>query len=117
MSTPNTRDGSTITTYNNNPLHQHLQHHLLHTGTSITLHLKEDMAEYLEDRRIKDLVKKHSEFIGFPISLMVEKEEEKEVRGLVYMFIYGSPSSPYYDGGGGGVCCCICCGDRRLGLV
>merc|ERR1711981_1049954 len=27
----------------------------------------------------KDLVKKHSEFIGFPISLQVEKTEEKEV--------------------------------------
>lgn len=33
-------------------------------GTRIVLHLKEDMSEYLEERRIKDLVKKHSEFIG-----------------------------------------------------
>jgi molecular chaperone HtpG len=48
-------------------------------GTHIVLHLKEDMQEYLEERRIKDLVKKHSEFIGFPISLQVEKTEEKEV--------------------------------------
>jgi len=48
-------------------------------GTAIVLHLKEDMSEYLEERRIKDLVKKHSEFIGFPISLQVEKTEEKEV--------------------------------------
>jgi len=48
-------------------------------GTHIVLHLKEDMQEYLEERRLKDLVKKHSEFIGFPISLLVEKEEEKEV--------------------------------------
>merc|ERR1711934_394868 len=36
-------------------------------GTSITLHLKEDQQEYIEERRLKDLVKKHSEFIGFPI--------------------------------------------------
>jgi molecular chaperone HtpG len=48
-------------------------------GTRIVLHLKEDMQEYLEERRLKDLVKKHSEFIGFPIRLYVEKETEKEV--------------------------------------
>merc|ERR1712186_324397 len=37
------------------------------------------MAEFLEERRLKDLVKKHSEFIGFPIELYVEKSKEKEV--------------------------------------
>jgi len=48
-------------------------------GTKIVLKLKEDMKEYLEERRIKDLVKKHSEFIGFPIKLYTEKTSEKEV--------------------------------------
>jgi molecular chaperone HtpG len=48
-------------------------------GTKIVLHLKEDMSEYLEERRLKELVKKHSEFISFPISLAVEKSTEKEV--------------------------------------
>merc|ERR1712157_382348 len=48
-------------------------------GTRIVLHLKEDMSEYLEEKRIKDLVKKHSEFIGFPIKLYTEKTTEKEV--------------------------------------
>jgi len=41
--------------------------------------MKTDNTEFLEERRIKDLVKKHSEFISFPIRLMVEKTEEKEV--------------------------------------
>jgi molecular chaperone HtpG len=48
-------------------------------GTRIILHLKEDMSEYLEERRVKDLVKKHSEFIGFHIMLYTEKTTEKEV--------------------------------------
>ena len=48
-------------------------------GTKIILHMKEDMTEYLEERRLKDLVKKHSEFISFPIMLQVEKSTEKEI--------------------------------------
>merc|ERR1712048_915851 len=41
--------------------------------------LREDAIDYAEEKKLKDLVKKHSEFIGFPISLYVTKEEEKEV--------------------------------------
>jgi molecular chaperone HtpG len=45
-------------------------------GTKIILHLKEDQTDYLEDRTLKDLVKKHSQFIQYPIKLYTTKEEE-----------------------------------------
>ena len=51
----------------------------INRGTKIILKLKEDQQEFLEERRLKDLIKKHSEFIGFPIELMVEKTTDKEV--------------------------------------
>nr|AFN02498.1 heat shock protein 90 [Tenebrio molitor] len=48
-------------------------------GTKIVLHIKEDQTEFLEEHKIKEIVKKHSQFIGYPIKLVVEKEREKEL--------------------------------------
>merc|ERR1711991_921397 len=53
--------------------------HKLSRGTEIIMHLKEGQSEFLEERRLKEIIKKHSEFIGPEILLWVSKEVEKEV--------------------------------------
>ena len=46
-------------------------------GTRIVLHLKEDSKDYLSEEKLKELIKKHSEFISFPIHLLVIVKKEE----------------------------------------
>ncbi|CAD7003792.1 heat shock protein 83-like [Ceratitis capitata] len=48
-------------------------------GTKIVLYIKEDQTDYLEESKVKEIVNKHSQFIGYPIKLLVEKERDQEV--------------------------------------
>ncbi|CAK9148295.1 unnamed protein product [Ilex paraguariensis] len=48
-------------------------------GTEIRLHLRDEAGEYLEENKLKELVKKYSEFINFPINLWASKEVDVEV--------------------------------------
>merc|ERR1712012_1510064 len=51
----------------------------LKRGSKIVLHMKEDQAEFIEEKKVKEVVKKHSQFIGYPIKMLCLKEREKEV--------------------------------------
>merc|ERR1712208_274220 len=51
----------------------------LKRGSKIVLYMKEDQAEFIEEKKVKEVVKKHSQFIGSPIKMLCQKEREKEV--------------------------------------
>lgn len=46
-------------------------------GTSVVLHLREDQKEYLDTWRLRELVRKYSDFVGYPIQLQKEAEGEE----------------------------------------
>merc|ERR1719462_665169 len=49
-------------------------------GTKIVLNMKEDQLDYLDEKKLQDIIKKHSQFIGYPISLQMQKTRDKEVK-------------------------------------
>ena len=49
-------------------------------GTRVTLHLKEDETEYAEAMRIESLIRKYSDHIGFPVSLLDKGAEDAEIK-------------------------------------
>merc|ERR1719427_1166448 len=48
-------------------------------GTKIVLHIKEDQLDFLDEKKVQEIIKKHSQFIGYPISSQMEKTRDKEV--------------------------------------
>jgi len=48
-------------------------------GTKIIMHMKEDQIDFSEEKKIQEIIKKHSQFIGYPISLQMQKTRDKEV--------------------------------------
>ena len=51
----------------------------LKRGTRMVLHIKDEQQDYLNESKLRQLVKKHSQYINYPINLWIEKTEEKEV--------------------------------------
>ena len=51
----------------------------LKRGTQMILHLKEDQSHLMEENKIKDLIKTHSQYVNYPVSILVQKTKEVEV--------------------------------------
>lgn len=50
-------------------------------GTSITLHLKDDAHEYLEEFRLRGLIRTHSDYLPYPIELEVRRPKARAEEG------------------------------------
>lgn len=48
-------------------------------GTRVTLHLKDDAVEFVEQDKLKNLIMKYSEFINYPIKLYISKKVSEEI--------------------------------------
>jgi len=51
-------------------------------GTSVTIKLKDDASEFLEEYRLRDIVRKHSDFIPFPIYISDQEEQANRQTAL-----------------------------------
>lgn len=58
---------------------EHPQGNTLKRGSRISLYLKEEAQDFLEEDTIKQLIKKYSQFINFPIYMWTSKEVEEEI--------------------------------------
>ena len=47
-------------------------------GTNVILHLKEDAREFLDEWTLKNLVRKYSDYVRYPIRLQVERTRKKD---------------------------------------
>src|SRR5512140_678772 len=51
-------------------------------GSEVVIHLKEDAAEFAKESRLREIIKKHSDFIPYPIYLGEKKEQANQVTAL-----------------------------------
>ena len=66
-------------------------------GTKIILYMKEDQSDLVEEKKITEIIKKHSQFIGYPISLQTKKTRDKEVSLLIILLLFIFLSVIYTD--------------------
>ncbi|GAB4482717.1 MAG: molecular chaperone HtpG [Thermodesulfovibrionales bacterium] len=50
-----------------------------HPGTDVILHMKKDEESFLDEWRIRETIRKYSDFIEYPIVMDVEREEESSL--------------------------------------
>eukprot|EP00927_Polykrikos_kofoidii_P042049 TRINITY_DN3591_c0_g1_i1.p1 TRINITY_DN3591_c0_g1~~TRINITY_DN3591_c0_g1_i1.p1 ORF type:complete len:969 (-),score=202.03 TRINITY_DN3591_c0_g1_i1:373-3279(-) len=67
------RAGGTFTVWKD----ESFEHGVLKRGTKIICYLKDDQGEFLDCGRLRDLILKHSAFVGYPIELYTEHRKEE----------------------------------------